>query len=246
MITFRKEVCVKIILKQNVESGKRKSRARMAAASALLLCALGVFLSWGVTECFAAPTFYSTSDPTGHWYVSWKATGIDGNYDSSFKTASADFNQAVLANWRSDDFITNFSDGASDGISARIWNFTFFVFRQTFDLTGYDPATAILSFKWTADDSGHGGDQGNLVAEIHAEWRRLGIYTGPVIMCMMQFVTLSGLSGGFSFRPQHDRLLRGRQRCVRWWVTEREFHPFARESSAVPEPTHRCFFSALV
>jgi hypothetical protein len=31
---------------------------------------------------------------------------------------------------------------------------TFFVFRQTFDLTGYDPTTAHLQFQWAADDSG--------------------------------------------------------------------------------------------
>ena len=35
-------------------------------------------------------------------------------------------------------------------------NWTFFVFRQTFDLTGYDPNTADLKFQWAADDSGQG------------------------------------------------------------------------------------------
>ena len=28
------------------------------------------------------------------------------------------------------------------------------MFRQTFDLSGFDPATANLSFRWAADDSG--------------------------------------------------------------------------------------------
>jgi hypothetical protein len=163
---------------------------------AVLICALSVFLSWGITECFAAPTFYDTSDPINRWYVSWNTTGLDGNYDSSFKTASADFNQAVLANWRSDGFITNFSNGASDGISARIWNFTFFVFRQTFDLTGYDPATAVLSFKWTADDSGRGGDQGNWLPRFTLNggaWQ----YGSGYYVYDGNLVTLSGLSGGF-------------------------------------------------
>jgi hypothetical protein len=32
----------------------------------------------------------------------------------------------------------------------------FFVFRETFDLTGYDPTTADLKFQWAADDSGQG------------------------------------------------------------------------------------------
>ena len=116
------------------------------------LCALSVVLSWGMTECFAGPTFFDTTNPAGHWYVSWNTTGVDGNYGTSFKTADADFNPAVLASWRSDGFITNFANGASNGISPGIGNWTFFVFRQTFDLTGYDPNTAVLSFQWCADD----------------------------------------------------------------------------------------------
>ena len=43
-------------------------------------------------------------------------------------------------------------------------DWTFFVFHQTFDLTGYDPTTADLQFQWAADDSGQGfADRGTWV-----------------------------------------------------------------------------------
>jgi hypothetical protein len=49
----------------------------------------------------------------------------------------------------------------STGTNGSIGTWTFFVFRQTFDLTGYDPNTADLKFQWAADDSGQGGDRGS-------------------------------------------------------------------------------------
>ena len=43
-------------------------------------------------------------------------------------------------------------------------DWTFFVFRETFNLTGYDPSTASLQFQWAADDSGQGfADRGTWV-----------------------------------------------------------------------------------
>ena len=106
-------------------------------------------LTWGITECFATPTFYSTSDPLDHWFVS---TNVDSHGDgllSSFKTD--DFIQAVAATNRA-DYIANNATGTNGSIGT--W--TFFVFRQMFDLTGFDPTSANLQFQWAADDSGEG------------------------------------------------------------------------------------------
>ena len=124
----------------------------------ILTCALVVFLSWGITECFAAPTFYSTSSYT-NWLVSHNTqAGVDnGTLDNNasyfiltgtnaFSTAAAITNETT----RNNLWIANNNDGSNGGIG----NWTFFVFRQTFDLNGYDPATAVLNFKWAADDSG--------------------------------------------------------------------------------------------
>ena len=44
--------------------------------------------------------------------------------------------------------IANTTNGNNGGIG----NYMYFVFRQTFDLTGYDPSTADLQFKWGSDD----------------------------------------------------------------------------------------------
>jgi len=49
-------------------------------------------------------------------------------------------------------WIANNATGTNGGIGT--W--TFFVFQQTIDLSGYDPATANLQFTWAADDSGQG------------------------------------------------------------------------------------------
>jgi hypothetical protein len=38
------------------------------------------------------------------------------------------------------------------GIDSRDGNYVYFVFRQIFDLTGYDLTTADLKFKWGCDD----------------------------------------------------------------------------------------------
>lgn len=113
----------------------------------LLLAAIVFFVgisACGIGECFAAPTFYSTSDPTGHWFVS---TAVNPNGDgqvSSFNTSN--FVQAVPVAGRP-DYIANITNGSNG-------SWTFFVFRQTLDLTGYDPNSANLQFQWAADDSG--------------------------------------------------------------------------------------------
>lgn len=104
-------------------------------------------LVWGITESSADPIFYSTSTPSA-WSVATNVGGTDGQL-SSFNTS--DFKPAVAVTGRT-DFIANNSSGTNGGMET--W--TFFVFRQTFDLTGYDAATADLKFQWAADDSGEG------------------------------------------------------------------------------------------
>jgi hypothetical protein len=159
-----------------------------------LVLTLGVFLSWGVTECFSTPTFYSTTDPVDHWYVS-----ANHSTDSSpvFLTDSSDFHQALLR--PSTDWISNVSSGTNSPGGTGYW--MFFVFRQTFDLTGYDPATAVLTFQWAADDSGQGfADRGS--------WRpRFSLnggdpqYWGPVGVATYSYgdtVILTGFQPGIN------------------------------------------------
>jgi hypothetical protein len=74
---------------------------------------------------------------------------VDTATFAPFKLGASDFNQAVAVTSRP-LYIANNNTG-TNGI---IGNWTQFVFRQTFDLTGYDPASAVLKFKWAADDSG--------------------------------------------------------------------------------------------
>jgi len=102
-------------------------------------------------------TFASTSDPSA-WLVSHHVTGVDtGNDSSRFLTGAADFAAAVSVTGRA-DFIANNSAGTNGGVGA----YTQFVFRQTFDLTGYDPTTVHLVFQWAADDTGQGfADRGS-------------------------------------------------------------------------------------
>lgn len=100
--------------------------------------------------CFAGPLFFGTSDPAQHWFVS---TNVDRNGDGSFASFKTDnFLQAVNTTYDQSrlDWIADRPDGSHGGVG----NWTFFVFRQTFDLTGYKPGTANLTFRWAADDSG--------------------------------------------------------------------------------------------
>ncbi|MBS0189791.1 MAG: hypothetical protein U0573_13575 [Phycisphaerales bacterium] len=98
----------------------------------------------------AAPTFFPTGTPTGHWYV---CTNIDRSGEGKFESFKTDnFVQSVNINYDGSrlDWIADIPGGTHGGVG----NWTFFVFRQTFDLTGYDPATANLTIRWGADDSG--------------------------------------------------------------------------------------------
>ena len=196
-------------------------------------CALSIFLSWGIPECFGAPALYSTSDYS-YWLVSWNTTYNDSN--QIFKTAAGDFQQAVLAGWRSDGFITNFSNGYSNGTNNNIGNYTFFVFRQTFDLTGYDPATAVLSFQWCADDSGQGfADRGTWTPKF--KLNGIGAWNdwpGPTAETY-NYGNYSTISSGFVSGLNYiDFYVEGNGRTDGFGLRNVSFT--ARDSSAVPEP----------
>lgn len=100
-------------------------------------------------DCLAGPDFYGTGDPLGHWFV---ATNVDHNGDATHPFQTTTFTQAVNVTYDNArlDWIADKESGSHGGVG----NWTFFVFRQTFDLTGYDAATARLTIRWAADDSG--------------------------------------------------------------------------------------------
>jgi hypothetical protein len=82
--------------------------------------------------------------------------GTEGEF-SSFPTTGFVTATAVAGRFTG---TTGWIANNSTGTNGPIGDWTFFVFRQTFDLTGYNPTTADLQFQWAADDSGLGGDQG--------------------------------------------------------------------------------------
>jgi len=107
-----------------------------------------------VTAANAVPTFYSTDTPSA-WTVAvtWLNGAGDGQL-SSFQTTTFQGAVQVSSVVRPNFFIADTIDGSRPSPDNWIGNWTFFVFRQTFDLTGYDPTTAHLQFQWAADDSG--------------------------------------------------------------------------------------------
>ncbi len=98
----------------------------------------------------AGPVFYPTATPAGHWFV---CTHVDSGGDGKFSSFLTNvFKQAVNITYDGSraDWIADIPSGTHGGVG----NWTFFVFRQTFDLTGFNASTAILTFRWGADDSG--------------------------------------------------------------------------------------------
>lgn len=122
-----------------------------------MIGAVAVCLTLGVTEGYAGPIFYSTSDAS-QWQVATNVGGTDGSF-SSFPTTGFVTATAVTGRFTG---TTGWIANNSTGTNGPIGDWTFFVFRQTFDLTGYDAATADLQFQWAADDSGQGfADRGS-------------------------------------------------------------------------------------
>lgn len=126
---------------------------RTAAALALTACT--------ATVAWAAPTFSSTS-AADQWRVAVNLGQPDGQV-TSFQTSS--FQDAVAISGRTTDGIGWIANNSS-GTNGYIGYWSFFVFRQEIDLTGYDPASASLTFQWAADDSGQGfADRGTWVPQ---------------------------------------------------------------------------------
>ena len=123
-----------------------------------IFCVLAIFLAFGITESSAITVpFYSTSTTEySNWQVAanlWKPNSTDQDvlfsfFPDIFSSATV-FTGATAISSRA-NWIANNSTGTNGGVQ----RYAFFVFRQTFDLTGYDPTTAHLQFKWAADDSG--------------------------------------------------------------------------------------------
>ena len=126
-----------------------KQRLRRSTAA---LCLAGLaLLSIGHAARAAPVPFYSTSTPS-QWQVATHVGGVDGQF-SSFPTSG--FANAVTVSGRQSEGV-NWIANNSSGTNGSIGTWTFFVFRQVFDLTGFDPTTALLDFRWAADDSGEG------------------------------------------------------------------------------------------
>ena len=111
-------------------------------AALVLVAVLGAATSQADTLPFA-----STSDAAS-WQVATNISRIDvGPFPTSgFVTATA-------VNGRFTDSIGWIANNR-EGINGGVGTWTQFVFRQSFDLTGFDPGSAELQFQWAADDSG--------------------------------------------------------------------------------------------
>ena len=132
---------------------KRSSLTSLQVISSAVVC-----LILGSTEGYCGPVFYSTSNAS-KWQVATKVGGTDGLF-SSFPTTGFVTATPVTGRFTgTTQWIANNSSGTNGGV-----HWVFFVYRQTFDLTGYDPKTADLQFQWAADDSGQGfADRGTWV-----------------------------------------------------------------------------------
>jgi hypothetical protein len=104
------------------------------------------------TASQANPTFYSTEDYS-HWEVATVITGTNDVFssftDSGFVTATPYTAGGAPGGWLSNNATA--TNGPSP-YSA----YVYFHFRQTFDLTGYDPNTAVLQFEYGFDDWSYG------------------------------------------------------------------------------------------
>ena len=140
---------------------KRSSLKRLQ-----MISAVAVYLTLGPQQA-TGPIFYSTSDAS-QWQVATNVGGTDGSF-SSFPTTGFVTATAVTGRFTG---TTGWIANNSTGTNGSIGDWTFFVFRQTFDLTAAQAATADLQFQWAADDSGQGfADPWELGARIQPEWR---------------------------------------------------------------------------
>lgn len=96
----------------------------------------------------ADPVFFGSASSSGHWFVSTTVSpneGVFSNFGANPFTPAVNLDHPLRLDW-----IADVASGSHGGVG----NWTYFVFRQTFDLTGYDTTTANLTIRWAADDSG--------------------------------------------------------------------------------------------
>lgn len=156
-----------------------------APTVALLLAAL---LSAGAASA-STLEFASTSDVAA-WTVAFTVSSVD---NAPFPTGP--FVSAANVTGRFSNgvqWIANDADGSNGGVG----HWTQFVFRQSFDLTGFDPTSATLQFQWAADDSGEVfADRGHWVPKYSLNggplvpWGTGATYSfGPVVTLAEGFV----------------------------------------------------------
>ncbi len=134
-----------------------KDSAQSTAHHMMLRALAGCTLAFGLMQCATHAVantlvFASTSDASS-WQVSTQAGGLEGAF-SSF--SAANFAPAVTVSGRTTDGIDWISNNASGSNACCVGNGTFFIFRQTFNLTNAEAGSAVLTFQWAADDSGEG------------------------------------------------------------------------------------------
>lgn len=130
----------------------------MQSCRSIALATAALILGFWTLTAKADLVFGATSNPSA-WTVAVNHGGADGQL-ASFQTNN--FIPAVAITGRSGWIAMN-----STGTTGCIGCWTFMVFRQTFDLTGYDPASVDLQFQWAADDSGEGfADRGTWIPKL--------------------------------------------------------------------------------
>jgi len=120
----------------------------------LLTAAILVTASVSNAALAANPVFHTTANVSA-WTVATTVGGVDGAFDSFPKSGFVS-PVAVTNPVRTSEgtgWIANTDSGSNGNF---LENRTFFVFRQAFDLSGFNASTANLKFRWAADDSGEG------------------------------------------------------------------------------------------
>jgi hypothetical protein len=124
---------------------------RSSVVSAVLACIFHASAS------HSAPLLFESTSNPGAWQVATNISGIDGQL---FLFPASGFVGATSISGRESEGI-NWIANNNTGSNGYLTEWTQFIFRQSFDLTGYDPSSAVLKFQWAADDSGIGGLAGS-------------------------------------------------------------------------------------
>jgi PEP-CTERM motif len=210
---------------------KRSSLIKLHTISAVAFC-----ITLGASQGFAGPIFYSTTDAS-QWQVATNVGVTDSSF-SSFPTTG--FVTATTVTGRFTG-TTGWIANNSTGTNGPIGDWTLFVFRQTFDLTGYDPSTADLKFQWAADDSGQGSGIGNWTPKYNVNGGALiaGTWLGGN---SYSFGPMADLSSGFvSGLNVIDFYVEGNGQTDGFAL-----NPISFTAKAVPEPSSLTLYGIAV